>query len=101
MVLYTQLFEVDGTFRGDTVLELWGGSTKHPDSVFHYSDFHRSPLCEENHPFQIYQWVLQCASQLSFPPHALKLVTQITALLHDYIVAADGNEKGWEILTHV
>ena len=23
----------------ETVLELWGASTKHPDSVFYFSDF--------------------------------------------------------------
>ena len=25
--------------KDDIVLELWGASTKHPDSVFHFSDW--------------------------------------------------------------
>ena len=59
--------------NGDYVLELWGGSTKHPDSVFHYSDWgDKSPYFDDE--VQIYQWLLYCASKLSFPFHAKKLV---------------------------
>ena len=52
----------------ETVLELWGASTKHPDSMFFFSDF---KLCEWFDPqAQVFQWVLECASKLNFPTHA-------------------------------
>lgn len=54
-----------------TILELWGGSTKHPDSVFHFEDFELSPYA--NPEAQIFQWILECASLLNFPFHARKL----------------------------
>lgn len=55
----------------ETVLELWGASTKHPDSVFFFSDF---LLCEWIQPEdQIISWIYECASKLSFPFHAYQL----------------------------
>lgn len=55
----------------ETILELWGGSTKHPDSIFRFSDFQ---LCEWIDPhFQIFQWILECASKLTLPVHAFYL----------------------------
>ena len=57
----------------DYVLELWGASTKHPDSVFRYSEWeNKSEYFEDK--YQIYQWLLNCASRLSFPFHAKNLV---------------------------
>lgn len=53
------------------VLELWGGSTKHPDSVFHFEDFKKSEFVDEEH--QVFQWLLECASKLTFPFHAKEL----------------------------
>lgn len=55
----------------ETILELWGGSTKHPDSIFHFSDFQKSPYYEEH--TQIFQWLLECASKLTHPFHAASL----------------------------
>lgn len=52
----------------DTILELWGGSTKHPDSVFHFSDFKLCDWFEPNQ--QIVPWIFECASKLNFPVHA-------------------------------
>lgn len=53
------------------ILELWGGSTKHPDSTFYFSDFEKNEhLCDE---VQVFQWLLQCASELTFPFHAKQL----------------------------
>lgn len=57
---------------GDYVCELWGGSTKHPDSVFHFEDFHKVDYISDDN--QIFQWLLECASKLTFPPHAKELV---------------------------
>ena len=49
----------------ETVLECWGASTKHPDSVFHFSDWtDRAPWLNEE--ALIFQWLLYCASKLSF-----------------------------------
>lgn len=55
----------------DTVLELWGGSTKHPDSVFYFSAFQKTDLYPER--VQVFQWVLECASKLTHPFHAAGL----------------------------
>ena len=57
--------------EGNYVLELWGGSTKHPDSVFHFEDFKKSEFVDEEH--QVFQWLLECASKLTFPFHAKQL----------------------------
>lgn len=54
------------------VLELWGGSTKHPDSVFYFNDFKKVDFIEDK--YQIFQWLLECASKLTFPFHAKQLV---------------------------
>ena len=55
------------------VLEIWGSSTKHPDSVFYFNDFKKTPIVEEEH--QVFQWLLECASKLVFPFNA-KLVVE-------------------------
>lgn len=55
------------------VIELWGSSTKHPDSVFFYDDerFKKSECVEDT--YQIYQWILWCASNMDYPFHAYKM----------------------------
>lgn len=69
----------------DTVLELWGGSTKHPDSIFHFSEFQKSDWVSEEES-QIFQWILECASKLNFPFHAMELAE----FAMDYVKAAGG-----------
>lgn len=55
----------------ETILELWGGSTKHPDSRFFFSKFE---LCEWFEPQdQIIPWIFECASKLNLPYHAYSL----------------------------
>lgn len=55
----------------ETILELWGGSTKHPDSIFYFSDF---KLCDWFEPqVQIVPWLFECASKMNFPFHAYQL----------------------------
>ena len=58
-------------------LELWGASTKHPDSVFNMEDFEMAFWVDKNDQEQIdgqvFQWLLECASKLTFPPHAEEL----------------------------
>lgn len=63
--------------EGNYVLELWAASTKHPDSVFHMEDFEMAFWVDKNDPQQVdgqvFQWLLECASKLTFPPHAEEL----------------------------
>lgn len=65
-VLYSRLSD------HETIFELWGGSTKHPDSVFYFSDFKLSDLVDSQS--QIFQWGFECASKMNFPSHAIRIV---------------------------
>lgn len=64
-VLYSRLSD------HETILELWGASTKHPDSAFCFSRFQKASWLPDD--IQIFQWVLECASNLTLPPHAKEL----------------------------
>ena len=55
----------------ETVFEVWGGSTKHPDCRFFFSDFEKSEWCNEIH--QIFPWLLECASKMNFPFHSYQI----------------------------
>lgn len=55
----------------ETVLELWGGSTKHPDCVFYFSEFKLSEWYEPED--QIFPWLLECASKMNIPYHAYEI----------------------------
>lgn len=63
--------------EGNYVLELWEASTKHPDSVFHMEDFELASWTDKDNPrhieLQVFQWLLECASKLTFPIHAKQL----------------------------
>ena len=54
------------------VLELWGASTKHPDSIFYFDEFKKNDLFDDEQ--QVFQWLLECASKLTWPMHAKDLV---------------------------
>ena len=54
------------------VLELWGASTKHPDSIFYFDEFEKNEYMEDK--YQVYQWLLECASKMLWPFHAKQLV---------------------------
>ena len=56
----------------ETILELWGASTKHPDSTFKYSNFNKNELLNDN--VQIYQWLIECASKLTWWFYTKQLV---------------------------
>ena len=56
------------------VCELWGASTKHPDSIFYFDDFKKSDIFEDE--AQVFQWLLECASKLTWPMHAKDLAEQ-------------------------
>lgn len=52
----------------ETVLECWGASTKHPDSVFLFSNFVTTTLVSKES--QIPAWIWECASRMVFPFHS-------------------------------
>ena len=55
----------------ETVLELWGASTKHPDSMFFFSEFKPSPWFDKVD--QIVPWIFECASKMNWPIHSYEL----------------------------
>lgn len=61
----------DENNKKDLTLELWASSTKYPDSKFYFSDFKKTPYIEEEQ--QIFQWILECASRLTWPFYAREL----------------------------
>jgi hypothetical protein len=67
------------------VCELWGASTKHPDSIFYFDEFQKSEYFEDK--YQVFQWLLECASKLTWPAHAMKLVEQA---IRDWYPTQDG-----------
>ena len=57
----------------DTILECWGASTKHPDSVFHFSDFQLSDWASPQS--QVVPWLFECASRLNLPFYSYLLAS--------------------------
>lgn len=55
----------------ETVLELWGGSTKHPDCTFYFSNFELSEWYEPED--QTIPWIFECAGKLNIPYHSYQL----------------------------
>jgi hypothetical protein len=55
----------------DLTLEVWSSSTKYPDAKFYFSDFKKSLWAAEEH--QVFQWLLECASRMSFPSSAKEI----------------------------
>lgn len=67
---------------GDYILELWGASTKHPDSIFRFSEFEKQKYMPEE--YQIFQWLLECASKLTWPFHAKALAEYALANYYNW-----------------
>lgn len=55
----------------ETVFEIWGGSTKHPDVSFNFSHFKKSPFGNEQS--QIFAWLLECASKMVLPTSSWRI----------------------------
>lgn len=55
----------------ETILELWGASTKHPDSKFYFSNFQLVEWLPSTN--QIIPWIFECASKMNLPTHAYEL----------------------------
>lgn len=71
----------------ETYLELWGASTKHPDVSYNFSNY--KDRCEWlDDTALMYQWLLFCASKLSFPYHSWELSTYINNIFAEY--------RGWK-----
>ena len=69
----------------ETFLELWGGSTKHPDVRYRFSDYDNRLTMEDwSIAGDIYQWVLYCASCLIVPAHALRCSEWINTIARAY-----------------
>ena len=86
MTLYSRISD------HETVLELWASSTKHPDSVFYFSDFEIPKEFVENNssnPIFIYQWLIECASKLTWWFHTRELVDFANKSFDEY----DENSK--------
>lgn len=66
----------------DYRLELWGASTKHPDSVFYFHDFVKAEYIDDK--YQVFQWLLECASKLTFPFHAKELADYAIAQWYNW-----------------
>lgn len=73
------------------VCELWGASTKHPDSIFYFDEFKKNDLFEDK--YQVFQWLLECASKLTWPMHAKDLVD---IAMRDWYPSSDWNEPKLE-----
>lgn len=67
------LMDENGNCEKDLTLEVWGASTKHPDSKFYFSDFQKSMWVDTD--YQIFQWLLECASKMIFPSTAKDIAT--------------------------
>ena len=64
----------------DLTLEVWSSSTKYPDAKFYFADFKKSIWVAEE--YQIFQWLLECASKMNFPSTA-KQIAELA--LKDYV----------------
>ena len=58
----------------DTVLEIWGSSSRHPDVVYvldkrgcKKTGFKNNPLCDRSAITNIYQWLCSVQGSLLFP----------------------------------
>ena len=61
--------------ENDYVCELWGASTKHPDSIFHMNHdgkYKKNGLYDDD-KYEVYQWLLWIASNLTWRFHARNL----------------------------
>ena len=62
----------NGESEKDLVCELWGASTKHPDSRFYFSEWkYKNDFLDDE--VQVFQWLLWIASNLTWPFHAKEL----------------------------
>lgn len=73
---YFRLYKLED----DYMLECWGGSTKHPDTIDYFSEWEdKTDLFPQE--LQLYQWLLWIASHKTWQFHAIKLVEFATQLL--------------------
>lgn len=56
----------------EVIMELWGGSTKHCDSIFRFKDFNKVEWIPDE--AQYFSWMCEIASKLTLPSHAKSLM---------------------------
>lgn len=64
-----KLIKLDNDYR----LELWGASTKHPDSIFYFSRWENADYLFTMDE-QLFQWLCYCASCMRFSYHAKQII---------------------------
>ncbi len=75
MEAYKLYSRLDGKL---TILELWGSSTKHPDSTFSFENV----VGKTTGIWSLYQWIIQNAAQLYFRFHTYCLVDFANELIN-------------------
>ena len=71
------VMDENGDSTKDWTCELWGASTKHPDSIFHMNadgKYKKSGLYDDD-KYEVFQWLLWIASNLTFHFHAYSLAS--------------------------
>ena len=75
----------------DTVLEIWGGSSRHPDVVFvldkkgcRKSGYKNNPLCDRSAVTNMYQWLCSVQGAILFP--LASLYNLMNCILYKYDV---------------
>lgn len=71
MVSAFKVYSINTKDRQDTIFEVWGGSTKHPDVRRNLRyDIERGAVIMSDfitsEEYLVFQWVCQCISELSF-----------------------------------
>ena len=61
--------------ENDYVCEMWGGSTKHADVIYHmnYDKKYRKSGLYDDDKYEVFQWLLWIAGNLTFRFHAKEL----------------------------
>lgn len=89
------------TIYGTTYLELWGGSSKHPDLVFALTKKERAQeTCYQNRWTIVYKFLLKCASKMLWAQTAWKITELANAMYRQCMEADNGfdflPESDWE-----
>lgn len=64
----------------ETYFESWGASTKHPDSIYRFSDYENKASIDETFEFNCYQWLAYIASNCLWSFHSVNLMKWVISL---------------------
>ena len=65
----------------DTILESWGASTKHPDSIYYYSDYDNKSELDDSFEFNGVQWLAYIASNCLWSFHSISLMKWVLEII--------------------